>query len=33
MKFRNIAMLVDTDIQLSAAVTARPGVRGPSRFR
>ena len=26
MTFRPIAMLVDTDIQLSAAVTARPGV-------
>ena len=26
MIFRRIAMLVDTDIQLSAAVTARPGV-------
>src|ERR1035437_4842257 len=26
MTFRRIAMLVDTDIQLSDAVTARPGV-------
>ena len=26
MNFRRIAMIVGTDIQLSAAVTARPGV-------